>query len=216
MLGPNSIDYFRMDNFSQIVLDHKDEIRKPLLEMFPKMPEIKAMSDVIELAQVFGMYKVMGILERHPEAADEIKKKWPKKLIPKRDGRANDKCFMTWLIPKDAKRLSLFLILAIVAGMLVMLFPIWPVAIKLVIWYISFYLLVFLVGLVIVRAIVWTCFFILGVDFWIFPNLLEDTYYVLDTFKPFLSVERRHDEFRMIMVRIITLACIGLTAYQFS
>lgn len=216
VLGPQTIDYFRMDNFTEIVLKHGEEIRKPLLEFFPKIPEIKTQKDAVELAQVFAMYKVCGLLERHPQAEDEIKKKWPKKLIPKRDGRANDKIFMTWLIPKDAKRLSLFLILAIIAGLLIMLFPIWPVSIKLVIWYISFYLLVFLVGLIIVRAIVWTAFFIIGFDFWIFPNLLEDTYYILDTFRPFLSWDRRQDGFRMVMVRIATLGSIALLAWQLS
>ena len=50
VLGPNSIDYFRMDNFSKIVLEHAEEIRKPLLELFPKMPEIKTMQDTLELA----------------------------------------------------------------------------------------------------------------------------------------------------------------------
>jgi translocation protein SEC62 len=121
---------------------------------------------------------------------------------------------MTWLIPKDQKRLSLFLMLAILAGILIMLFPIWPLSVKLVIWYISFYLLVFLVGLIVVRAIVWTIFFIFGLDFWIFPNLLEDTYYVLDTFKPFYSFGRRQDGMRMFLVRVITLACAALGVYQ--
>ena len=41
-----------VDNFSQIVLEHKEEVRNALVELFPKMPEIKSMSEVIELAQV--------------------------------------------------------------------------------------------------------------------------------------------------------------------
>ena len=162
-----------------------------------------------------AMHQVVGPLERNPEAVDEVKKKWPKKLIPKRDGNFNDKMFMTWLVPKDAKRLSLFLILVILAVLLIMLFPIWPISIKLIIWYISFYLLIFLVSLIIVRAIVWTFFFILGLDFWIFPNLLEDTYYVLDTFKPLYSFAVRKDGIRMILVRLITLGSIALGGYQF-
>ena len=105
--------------------------------------------------------------------------------------------------------------LAIFAGLLIMLFPIWPIAIKLAIWYISFYILVFLISLVIIRAIVWTLFFILGLDFWIFPNLLEDTYYVLDTFKPFYSFDVRKDGFRMILVRLVTLGSVVLGGYQF-
>lgn len=154
-------------------------------------------------------------MERHPEATDEIKKKWPKKLIPQRDGRANDKTFITWLTPKDSKRLSLFLMLIIFAVLLIVLFPLWPVGVKLIIWYISFYLLVFLVGLIILRVIVWTILFIFGLDFWIFPNLLEDTYYILDTFKPFYSFAVRKDGARMIMVRLVTLGSVVLGGYQF-
>jgi hypothetical protein len=52
VLGPNTIDYFRMDNFSEIVLEHKEEIRNDLIELFPKMPEIKAVRDCVELCQV--------------------------------------------------------------------------------------------------------------------------------------------------------------------
>ena len=159
------------------------------------------------------MYKVMSILERHPDAEEELKKKWPKKLINKRDGAASEKVFMTWLIPKDTKQLSLFLILLIIAGLLIMLFPLWPMSIKTIIWYISFYLLVFLIGLTIVRAIVWTLFFILGLDFWIFPNLMEDTYYILDTFKPLYSFEIRKDDMRMFLLRMITLGCCVFCAY---
>ena len=64
----------------------------------------------------------MSILERHPDAEEELKKKWPKKLINKRDGAASEKVFMTWLIPKDTKQLSLFLILLIIAGLLICFF----------------------------------------------------------------------------------------------
>jgi len=94
-----------------------------------------------------------------------------------------------------------------------MLFPIWPQGIKLIIWYISFYLLVFLVGLIIVRAIVWTVLFIIGLDFWIFPNLLEDTYYILDTFKPLYSFGFRKDGMRMLLVRAITLGSLVLGGF---
>lgn len=73
-----------------------------------------------------AMYQVVGLLERNPDAIEEVKKKWPKKLIPKRDGNLHEKLFMTWLVPKDQKRLSLFLILACIAVLLIMLFPIWP------------------------------------------------------------------------------------------
>jgi translocation protein SEC62 len=133
--------------------------------------------------------------------------------MPKRDPRLHEKMFMMWMIPKDTKRLSLFLMLIAFAVLLIVLFPIWPVSVKLVIWYISFYLLVFLISLVIVRAIVWTIFFIIGLDFWIFPNLLEDTYYVLDTFRPLYSFAVRKDGVRMVLVRVVTLGCIALGGY---
>lgn len=197
------------------MLDHKDELREDLVKLFPQMPKIEGPKQCMELGQIFVQMKVAVPLERHPEAVDEVKKKWPKKLIPKRDGRVNEKAFMTWLMEKDQKRLSLFLMLVIFAVLLIVLFPIWPVGVKLIIWYISFYLLVTLMTLIVVRAIVWTIFFIFGMDFWIFPNLLEDTYYILDTFKPLYSFAFRKDGARMLLVRLVTLGSVVLGGYQF-
>ena len=48
-----------------------------------------------------AMHQVLGMMERNPEAVEEAKKKWPRKLIPKQNKRAEEKMFMTWLIPKD-------------------------------------------------------------------------------------------------------------------
>lgn len=73
---------------------------------------------------------------------------------------------------------------SIVAGVLALvLFPVWPYAIKYSIWLISLYLLIFLVGLLGFRLAVYLICVVAGFNVWIFPNLLGE-YGFIDSFKP--------------------------------
>lgn len=54
---------------------------------------------------------------------------------------------------------------------LIILFPIWPLSLKKIIFYISVVLLFVLVGIIIVRTFVYFLIRVFGYDFYIFPNL---------------------------------------------
>jgi hypothetical protein len=56
-----------------------------------------------------------------------------------------------------------------------LLFKVWPEWLRVGVYHVSWYLLVFLIGTAIVRAIVWFIVFHLGLDFWIFPNYFIDS-----------------------------------------
>ena len=83
-----------------------------------------------------------------------------------------------------------------------MLFSLWPMWLKIGIWYCSFYLLIFLVGFIMLRLVVWLFLFHFGVDFWIFPNFFIDSNDIMDSFRPLLSFERRQDDTKMVLMRI--------------
>lgn len=72
----------------------------------------------------------------------------------------------------------------IIGVILLILFPMWPYSVKLGVFYVSFYLLVTLVGIIIVRIILWGFMFIWGYDLWIFPNLFDDSKNPLNSFLP--------------------------------
>lgn len=88
----------------------------------------------------------------------------------------------------------------------VCLFKVWPEWLRLAVWYISWYFLVALIGTAILRVIVWFIIYHFGIDFWIFPNYWADEDSILDSFRPFLSLERREDIFD---VKSLVIRCIS-------
>lgn len=76
----------------------------------------------------------------------------------------------------------------VLAIALICLFPVWPIIVKKIIFYISFYLLIALTGFTSLRIILFITFRAFGVEFWILPNFFDDTIPFLETFKPIMSV----------------------------
>ncbi len=106
------------------------------------------------------------------------------------------------MIPKPRGKLALFLLIGFIIAIAFMLFNLWPMWLKIGIWYVSFYLLIFLMGFILLRLIVWLFLFHFGVDFWILPNFFIDSNDLMDSFRPLLSFERRQDDMKMILMRV--------------
>ncbi len=87
-------------------------------------------------------------MERHPNIQEELKKKYPKVLLPARPhmNKMTDKGFYSWNIPKSNTKLAFFLFLAVVVAIAFLCFNLWPLWLKIGIWYVSFYTLVLLVS----------------------------------------------------------------------
>ena len=108
--------------------------------------------------------------------------KYPPKLEPVNPGDPNAKFYSFRFDTTISKKGTL---IAVIAGvMALVLFPVWPYALKYAIWLISLYLLIFLVGLIVLRLVVYLICVVLGFNVWIFPNMLGD-YGFIDSFKPF-------------------------------
>ena len=83
--------------------------------------------------------------------------------------------FYIFTLESSGFKQYLWLGLFVFAAFFFLLFRVWPEWLRLGVWYISWYLLVFLIGTAIVRAIVWFAIFHIGIDFWIFPNYFIDS-----------------------------------------
>ena len=112
---------------------------------------------------------------------------------------------------------SLYLGLIIFAIIACMCFRLWPLWLKKGIWYLSFYLLVFLVVTAVFRVILWGFLYNFGFEVWLFPNYWIDSNDPRDSFLPVWSYEVRDDmfEFRSIIFRIISGSLIVYMGYQF-
>jgi hypothetical protein len=91
------------------------------------------------------MYRLLIALDRDSRFKDEAKKKYPKHLMPCRP-QFLEKGFYSWNVPKPRGKLALFLFIGFIIAIAIMLFHIWPMWLKIGIWYFSFYTLIFLVS----------------------------------------------------------------------
>ncbi len=78
----------------------------------------------------------------------EKKMKYPKHLVPVRTmaPKFTEKGFYVWMTPKPFGKMAFLLALGILISIAFMLFSIWPLWLKIGIWYFSFYTLVILVN----------------------------------------------------------------------
>lgn len=70
--------------------------------------------------------------------------------------------------------LYFYLVLLIVGILAFCLLPVWPLELKIFIWWVSYILLIFMVSLIIIRLIIYSFFLIFGKEFWLFPDLFND------------------------------------------
>lgn len=194
-------------------------------------------------------------LERGPE---EPKYKWPKRLYlskvifeifksinPFQDqSTQSDSAFYSFVINPKSKSSRLYTLLIIGAVIAVCLFQIWPLKLKLAVFYTSVILLYVLVrnshllnfispspqiSLILVRLAVYVFFRILGFNAYIFPNLFEEVKFFpinipnnpiqvsfLDSFKPFFSFEKCEDGTVGYVARAVGLVILAYLMFRLS
>lgn len=85
---------------------------------------------------------------------------------------------------------------------------------KLWIFTILYYFSAGMLVLIFARYIVYALIRLLGIGFWIFPNLDADDKGVLESFMPFLSIKRMRDSWPVTIFRCLLIIVIGLYCYQ--
>ena len=76
------------------------------------------------------------------------------------------------------------------------------------------------------RLVLWLILFHFGIDFWLFPNFFIDSVRsmethslksdIMDSFKPLISYEKRDDDFKMIVLRVVSAIALGFFLYQLA
>jgi len=218
-----SVKYFRGSDLHFLVLSHAKEIMgmlKTTAKNFP-LNDLKKISDSVMLGTILLITnKMVRVLPSSKQYApgDELAKK--PKLIEVAPARANV-CqaggFYMLIEKQGGAKQALYLVTAVALAFFFLLFRVWPEWLRIFVFNISYYLLVLLIGVAILRLIVWFALFHLGIDFWIFPNYFIDSNDIMDSFRPALEVEKREDMFdvRMIVLRIASLFAICYGANEF-
>jgi len=144
------------------------------------------------------------------------KKNRPDKLVPSQSKVFDKDAYYVIEYEGDSSWQHFLLACIIVGVLLVCMWPVWPIWAKIGIWYLSVIFLSLYFGVLILRAVVYTLFWVVGFDFWIFPNLNDEYAGVWESFKPFYSWEKRQDDLIMLLVRFGSLAIVAVAVEQIS
>ena len=121
----------------------------------------------------------------HAKAPKRVKGLWTVKIEQQQD--ISEMLHYVWLYDGPQWRMKLYAAGALLAIMTVVMFPLWPIKLRLGVWYLSMAFLG-LVGLFFVMAIFRLILFCITVvsmprGFWLYPNLFEDVGF-FDSFRP--------------------------------
>ena len=146
-------------------------------------------------------------------------KKWPEKVIrlPLEEQEFEAAGSFYIVLYEGSKTVQHILsVLAIAAVLVMCMFPAWPAWAKIGVWYLVFWLSTAMIVILVVRIILFVCIWTCGVDFWLFPNILDEYAGIIDSFKPLYSYELRKDGYAMTTIRLASMIVIALATYEFA
>lgn len=214
-----SLEYFRGVNFHVAVLSHKEHIIK-MIPTFVKdglVPQLDTIEDSIKLGQQMLSFRLLIQMRKDPGMM-HTNAKIPKYVVQcPHDMPFGDKGLYMIIDTTTQGTQTLYLVLIVVVVLMLMCFRLWPLWLKKGIWYISFYLLVFLIVTAVLRVILWGILYHFGLEFWLFPNYFIDSNDPRDSFLPVTSFEVREDMFdvRSIIFRLLSGSLLVYMCYQF-
>ncbi|CAJ1417789.1 unnamed protein product [Effrenium voratum] len=226
-VGKKKVDYFRGKDFKKFLLENDTILNKKCTKALEEtlegaVPENDRDCERLgnELIQrnfcYKAMYKPLNATSKSDDGSEKKPKKWPDRL-----GRAPNQSFdcegFYVVTYESGTGLQHFLLALIIAGVLLAcMFPVWPMWAKVGVWYLSVIFLTLYFGVLILRMLIFTMFWIVGFDFWIFPNLNDEYCGFLDSFQPIYSWEKRKDDALMLLVRFASLGIAAVAMQQIA
>ena len=118
---------------------------------------------------------------------------------------------------ENSKKMIIYLILLVISLLLIVLFPIWPLNVKLGVLYFLIGLIIFLIAFLILLVVVVLIGILFGYEIDFMPNIENPKLSLKDKlFKPFYTIEEREDPCWFKVIRIILLISLinmGIIAY---
>ena len=208
------IDYIKGKDFKQFFNDNFNEIQKEMLAItkinIGKEPNTDSLQKFYSINQ---QYSIMHYLKRVPGD----KAKYPKKLLPltKEDDNNLDTIFnesgfyLFQIKTEKSNKPIIYLTLLIILVLFIVLFPIWPLNVKLGVLYLLLGCMIFLVVFLILTIVISIVGVLFGYNIDIMPNIDEAKMsWKNRIFNPFVIIEKREDPCWFIVVRIIMIIFI--------
>ena len=116
-------------------------------------------------------------------------------------------------VNRGKSKIYFYLILIIVAILMYALMPVWPYKLRVALYWISYVLLCIMIGIYVVKLIVYVFFYTFGYDVLIFPDMDDPKLGIIDSFKRVISVEKRKDKWYFLVLRVILAIITGYIAF---
>jgi len=227
-VGKKKVDYFRGKDFKKFMLENHTLLKKKCSAALAaanegECPEDDKAAERIGdelIARSFcykAMYKPINPTKSDGSGSEKKPaKKWPDRLASTPNQKFDCEGYYVITYSGGSGMQHLMLALIIAGVLLACMFPVWPMWAKVGIWYISVIFLSLYFGILIIRMVVYTLFWIVGFDFWIYPNINDEYCGFVDSFKPFYSWDRRKDDFLMLLVRFVSLGITAVAVQQIA
>lgn len=222
--GRKKVNYFRGKDFKKFLTENDAILTKKCTKALEEScegnpPETDKDVERIgnELIQRGFCFKAQyKPLNASSKTADVKPKKWPDRLTRTPNQTFDIEGFYV-IMYEGSSGMQHFLLGLIIAGvLLVCMHPVWPIWAKIGGWYLSVVFLTVYFAVLILRMVIFTLFWVVGFDFWIFPNLNDEYCGFLDSFKPFYSWEKRKDDALMLLVRFGSMGIAAVAIQQIA
>ncbi|CAD7956972.1 unnamed protein product [Amoebophrya sp. A120] len=132
-------------------------------------------------------------------------KKWPERIVRTAEGwfGKDDFYIINYEKPDPYHRLYAFLI--VFAVIMVILFPVWPMWIKLFLWYGAVLVSVGFIVFCWLRILLFLVFWIIGFEFWLMPNLFDDSLPWYEAHRPLWFLAKTCDDEAFLILRALFL-----------
>jgi len=223
-VGRRKVDYFRGKDFCNFLLKDAEKTKRRCHQAIKEHLSGKTPDDDDDCCKlgnellnkkfiVKAVYQPFG--SNQPES--QTKKKWPDRLarVTHKNGFDLDGFYI--IEYTGPKGMQYFLMVLILIGVMCgIMFPVWPIWAKIGGWYILVILSTIYLFLQVIRLILFVILWVVGTDFWLFPNLNDDSLGVVESFIPTYAYRKRKDEFGMIFVRLFCLVFLVISTNEIS
>jgi translocation protein SEC62 len=233
-VGKKVVTIFRGKDFVEFLTNHYSDVARRCPELMKSLgssgtsslsvEDIKKLGDnLLEKGfvarAVAKELKVAPKEDESPESkkTEKKKKKWPEKIIRLVDEYQFEPSSVYIVLYEGDKTIQhVFSAIAIVLVLVACMFPAWPAWAKIGAWYVVFSLSTAMFVILIVRMVLYVCLWTVGIDFWLFPNILDEYAGIVDSFRPLYTVEKRRDGYFMLVVRVLAMVIIYLATSEFA
>jgi len=221
-VGKRKVDYFRGKDFANLLLKDADRTSRRCHLALAAHLNGCAPEDNGDIHTLGMELLTHGFIQRavyEPIAGTDTSKKvkWPDRLqrVPLSQGWDSNGFYI--IDYTGHQGMQYFLLSVIIGAVLIgCLFPVWPFWAKIGGWYCTVIFLTFYFAVQVIRLVLFIVCWVVGSDFWILPNLNDESLGILDSFRPAYTFSKRKDGISLLFIRLFTLAFLVIVTNEIS